>query len=93
MVVPQFMKKTGISAKDIENNRLVDQANTGRRMTSFDIGLDGFDARLTQAITHTGLNQSEFARQLGVSAGFVSDCVRGQKKPGAPFLYAVRLIW
>jgi transcriptional regulator with XRE-family HTH domain len=53
-------------------------------------GLDGFATRCGQAITHTGLNQSEFARQLGVSAGFVSDVVRGQKKPGAEFLHAVR---
>lgn len=53
-------------------------------------GLDGFAARLAQAIAHKGLNQSEFARRLGVSAGFVSDVVRGQKKPGAEFLYAVR---
>lgn len=53
-------------------------------------GLEGFSTRAGQAIAHTGLNQSEFARQLGVSAGFVSDVVRGQKKPGAEFLYAVR---
>lgn len=62
-------------------------------MTSFDMGLDGFAARLTQAVAHTGLNQSEFARQLGVSAGFVSDVVRGQKKPGAAVLYAVRTVF
>lgn len=53
-------------------------------------GLEGFATRVGQAITHTGLNQSEFARQLGISAGFVSDVVRGQKKPGAEFLHAVR---
>lgn len=53
-------------------------------------GLDGFATRVVQAIGHAGLNQSEFSRQLGVSAGFVSDVVRGQKKPGAEFLYAVR---
>lgn len=53
-------------------------------------GLDGFATRVGQAIAHTGLNQSEFARQLGVSAGFVSDVVRGQKKPGTEFLHAIR---
>ena len=53
-------------------------------------GLEGFATRVGQAIAHTGLNQSEFARQLGVSAGFVSDVVRGQKKPGAEFLHAIR---
>lgn len=54
------------------------------------LGLDGFANRIGQAIANTGLNQSEFARQLGVSAGFVSDVVRGQKKPGTEFLYAIR---
>lgn len=53
-------------------------------------GLEGFATRVGQAIAHTGLNQSEFARQLGISAGFVSDVVRGQKKPGAEFLHAIR---
>lgn len=53
-------------------------------------GLDGFATRVGQGIAHTGLNQSEFARRLGVSAGFVSDVVRGQKKPGAEFLHAIR---
>lgn len=56
-------------------------------------GLEGFASRFTQAVTHTGLNQSEFARKLGVSAGFVSDVVRGQKKPGTEFLHAVRSLF
>lgn len=66
--------------------RTSDQGNLGEGTS----GLDGFATRLAQAIAHTGVNQSEFARGLGVSAGFVSDVVRGQKKPGAEFLYAVR---
>lgn len=53
-------------------------------------GLDGLAPRLAQAVAQTGLNQAEFARGLGVSAGFLSDVVRGQKKPGAEFLHAVR---
>ena len=53
--------------------------------------LEGLASRLAQAIAQTGLNQSEFSRQLGVSAGFVSDVVRGQKKTGAEFLYAVKM--
>lgn len=53
-------------------------------------GLDGLAARLAQSITHSGLNQTDFARRLGVSPGFVSDVVRGNKKPGAEFLHAVR---
>lgn len=54
-------------------------------------GLDGFARRFGQAIARTGLNQSEFARQLEVSSGFVSDVVRGNKKPGAEFLHKVRV--
>lgn len=69
--------------------RTSDQGNLGEGTS----GLDGFAARLAQAIAHTGVNQSEFARGLGVSAGFVSDVVRGQKKPGAEFLYAVRVTY
>lgn len=53
--------------------------------------LAGFADRLSQAIAHSGLNQSEFARKAGVSPGFVSELVRGNKKPGAEFLCAVRL--
>lgn len=52
--------------------------------------LEGFAERLTQAIAHCKLKQTEFARQLGASSGFVSDVVRGHKKPGAEFLFAVR---
>jgi transcriptional regulator with XRE-family HTH domain len=52
--------------------------------------LEGFAERLTQAIAHCQLKQTEFARRLGVSQGFVSDVVRGHKKPGAEFLFAVR---
>lgn len=49
-----------------------------------------FASRFSQAITHCQMNQTEFARQVGVSAGFVSDVVRGNKRPGAEFLFAVR---
>ena len=53
-------------------------------------GLDGLAARLAQAIANSGLSQTDFARQLGVSPEFISDVVRGNKKPGAEFLHAVR---
>ncbi|UCV16647.1 helix-turn-helix domain-containing protein [Quatrionicoccus australiensis] len=66
--------------------RISNQGNWG----DAPLGLEGLALRFAQAISHTGLNQSEFARTLGISAGFVSDVVRGQKKPGAEFLYAVR---
>lgn len=52
--------------------------------------LDGFPARMSQAILHSGLKQTEFANQMGISPGFLSDVVRGNKKPGAEFLYALR---
>jgi transcriptional regulator with XRE-family HTH domain len=55
--------------------------------------LTGFADRLSQAIAHSGLNQSEFARKVGISPGFVSELVRGNKKPGAEFLCAVRLVF
>lgn len=49
-----------------------------------------FAERFSKAITHCNLNQTAFARQLGVSPGFVSDVVRGKKRPGAEFLFSVR---
>lgn len=52
--------------------------------------LDGFGARLAELMTNVGQNQHELAAQLGVSQGFVSDLVRGNKKPGAEFLHSLR---
>jgi transcriptional regulator with XRE-family HTH domain len=52
--------------------------------------LDGFGARLSLAILHLAISQSEFARRLGASPGFVSDVVRGVKKPGTEFLAGVK---
>lgn len=54
--------------------------------------LDGLGARLALAILHLGISQSEFARRLGSSPGFVSDVVRGVKKPGAEFLFGVKQV-
>lgn len=58
-----------------------------------DMDIHGFASRLAKVIVHSGLNQSEFARRLGVSAGFVSDTARGVKKPGADFLHALRTMF
>lgn len=55
--------------------------------------LDSLCSRLAQVIQQSGLNQSEFSRELGVSPGFVSDVVRGQKKPGAEFLHSLKTIF
>lgn len=52
--------------------------------------LNGLGARLALAILHLGISQSEFARRLGSSPGFVSDVVRGVKKPGAEFLFGIK---
>ncbi len=54
---------------------------------------DGLAARMTLVISQTGLSQSEFARRLGASAGFVSDVARGVKKPGADFLHGLRTVF
>lgn len=51
--------------------------------------LAGLGPRLGQVITHIQLSQSEFARRIGVSAGFMSEVVRGNKRPGAEFLLAI----
>lgn len=53
-------------------------------------GLDGLGARLSLAILHLAISQSEFARQVGASPGFISDVVRGVKKPGAEFLFGIK---
>jgi transcriptional regulator with XRE-family HTH domain len=55
--------------------------------------MDGMATRLSQAIVSLGINQSEFARALGVSPGTISDAVRGQKKPGSELLCAMRTIY
>lgn len=55
--------------------------------------VDGFATRLTSVIAFTGLNQSEFARRLGASPGFISDTARGLKKPGADFLLGLRAVF
>lgn len=52
--------------------------------------LDGLASRLGLVIALSGMNQGEFAKAIGASAAFVSDVVRGQKKPGAEFLLAIR---
>ncbi|WP_198363196.1 helix-turn-helix domain-containing protein [Thauera sinica] len=53
-------------------------------------GLDGLGARLSLAILHLAISQSEFARQVGASPGFISDVVRGVKRPGAEFLFGIK---
>lgn len=47
--------------------------------------------RLSSLLAMIGLSQAEFARRLKVSQGFVSDVLRGIKRPGAEFLYAIKI--
>lgn len=53
--------------------------------------LDGLGTRLSSLLAMIGLSQAEFARRLKVSQGFVSDVLRSIKKPGAEFLYAIKI--
>lgn len=53
-------------------------------------GLSGLGSRLSLAILHLAISQSEFARRLGSSPAFISDTVRGLKKPGAEFLAGIK---
>lgn len=52
--------------------------------------LDGLGNRLALVCAREGLNQSEFALRIGVSPGFVSDILRGNKRPGCEFLSSLR---
>lgn len=55
--------------------------------------MDGLHARLQFAIAHQGINQSEFARRVAASPSFISDLVRGAKKPGIDFLATVNQVF
>jgi len=60
---------------------------------------DTFGLRLSQLIATRDLTQGEFAKRLGSSPAFISDMIRGVKKPGADFLirlaneYHVSIDW
>ncbi|CAG7857885.1 hypothetical protein MCAMS1_02873 [biofilm metagenome] len=51
---------------------------------------NGFGERLLFAIQQKGINQTEFARQLGVSSGFTSEVIRGLKMPGGDYLSGIK---
>ncbi len=55
--------------------------------------LDGLGARIGQVIVRLGVNQTEFARRIGVSPGFMSEVVRGNKRPGAEFLLSIQKVF
>lgn len=52
--------------------------------------LDGLGPRLAELIAMERINQNEFAARIGASASFVSDVVRGAKRPGSEFLVTIR---
>jgi len=52
--------------------------------------LEGLGNRLLTVIHHLHITQSECARRLKSSPGFISDVVRGKKNPGADFLFGLR---
>lgn len=60
---------------------------------------DTLGLRLSQLIATRDLTQGEFAKRLGSSPAFISDMIRGVKKPGADFLirlaneYQVSIDW
>lgn len=58
-----------------------------------ELGLAGFSARLMEVIASTKLSQSEFARRIGASSGFISDAARGLKKPGTDFLFQIKMTY
>lgn len=41
-------------------------------------------------LSHAGLSQTDLARQLGISTGFMSEIARGVKRPGPDFFMGVR---
>lgn len=48
--------------------------------------LETLPVRLGQVLAFAGINQAEFARRVGASSGFVSDVLRGVKRPGLEML-------
>ncbi len=53
-------------------------------------GDDGFTHRLERLLQLAGVNQSQFAKRMRISSGFVSDVLRGAKQPGKLFFVAIQ---
>ena len=53
---------------------------------------NGFGERLLFAIQQKGMNQTEFARRLGVSSGFTSEVTRGLRMPGGDYFYGIKKV-
>lgn len=52
--------------------------------------LPGLAQRLGQLLALLGMTQAALARQIGASPGFVSDVIRGVKRPGADMFLGLR---
>lgn len=52
--------------------------------------LEALPSRLAQVVAYAGVSQAELARRIGASAGFVSDVLRGVKRPGIEMLTGLR---
>lgn len=50
----------------------------------------GVASRIRDALTSSGATQTELAKRLGTSAGFLSEVARGLKRPGVDLLAAMR---
>lgn len=51
---------------------------------------EGFTQRLQQVLSFAAISQTDLARRLGLSIGFMSEIVRGVKRPGTDFFIGVR---
>lgn len=50
----------------------------------------GLPTRFAQVLSLAGTTQTDLARQLGISPGFVSEVARGVKRPGPDFFMGIR---
>jgi transcriptional regulator with XRE-family HTH domain len=53
----------------------------------------GYASRFARIISLSGLTQTEFAKEIGVSGAFVSDAVNGLKKPGGEILFRINQVF
>ena len=48
--------------------------------------VETFSNRFAELLQHRGMNQTQAARVLGCSSGFISDLINDVKRPGLDFL-------
>ncbi len=59
-------------------------------LSAQDAAWEGFTQRLQQVLSFAAISQTDLARRLGLSIGFMSEIVRGVKRPGTDFFIGVR---